>query len=74
VQALTDETALEVPGIGVAIIDAAIQEMVTILLPTKSLQRVKQCLRNEARKHASIDMGVRTCLMPIIRINLQVIP
>jgi len=71
-QALTDIAVLGVQGIGVAIIDAAIQEMVTILLPTKILQRVKQCLRREARK--PIDMGVRTHLMHIIRINSQEIP
>ena len=71
-QALTDITVLDLQGLGVAIVDAAIQEMVTILFPAKILQRVKQCLRREARK--PIDMGVRTYLLHIIRINLQEIP
>jgi len=71
-QALTDITALDLQGLGVAIVDAAIQEMVTVLLPTKILQRVKRYFRREARK--PIDMGIRTYLMHIIRINSQEIP
>jgi len=68
-QALTDETVLAVPGLGTAITDTAIQEMVTVLLPTKILQRVKRYLRREARK--PVDMGIRTYLMHIVRINSQ---
>jgi len=68
-QALTDETVLALPGLGTAITDTAIQEMVTVLLPTKILQRVKRHLRREARK--PVDMGIRTYLMHIIRINSQ---
>jgi len=71
-QALADDTTLGVAGIGIAIIDAALQELATILLPTKILQRVKRYLRREARK--PVDMGVRTHLMHIIRINSQEIP
>jgi len=71
-QALTDITVLDLQALGVAIVDAAIQEMVTVLLPTKILQRVKWYLRHEARK--PIDMGIRTYLMHIICINSQEIP
>jgi len=58
VQALTDITVLDLQAPGVAIINAAIQDMVTVLLPTKIPQRVKLCLRREARK--PVDMGIRT--------------
>jgi len=68
-QALTDITIPDLQALGVAIIDAAIQDMVTVLLPTKILQCVKRYLRREARK--PIDMGIRTYLMHIIRINSQ---
>jgi len=68
-QALTDITILDLQGLGVAIVEAAIQDMVTVLLPTKILQRVKRYLRREARK--PIDMGIRTYLIHIIRINSQ---
>jgi len=71
-QALTDKTVLGVAGIGIAIIDAALQELATILLPNKILQRVKRYVRREAKKPA--DMGVKTYLMNIMRINLQQIP
>ena len=68
-QALTDITVLDLQALGVAIIDAVIQDMVAVLLPTKILQRVQRYLRREARK--PIDMGIRTYRMHIIRINSQ---
>jgi len=71
-QALSNDTALGVPGVGIAIIDAALQELATILLPTKIVQCVKRHLRREARK--PVDMGVKTYLMHIICINSQEIP
>jgi len=70
-QALTDETVLAQNG-GIAIITTALNGMMTILLPTKILQRVKRYLRREARK--PVDMPVREYLMHIIRINTQEIP
>jgi len=73
-QALGDHTVLGVAGIGilVAIIDAALQEPAGILLPNKILQRVKRYLRREARK--PVDMGIKTHLMHVIRIDNQEIP
>jgi len=70
-QALTNETVLAQNG-GLQIITTALNGMMTLLLPNKILQRVKRCLRREARK--PIDMPVRECLMHIIRINTQEIP
>jgi len=70
-QALTDETVLA-QNVGIGIVAAALRQQATILLPTKILQRVKRCLRWEARK--LIEMGVRECLMHILRIDLQEIP
>jgi len=66
-QALTDITVLDLQALGAAVVDAAIHDMVAVLLPTKILQRVKRHLRREARK--PIDMGIRTYLIHIIRIN-----
>ena len=65
VRALTDITVLDLQPLGVAVVDAAIQDMVTVLLPTKIPQHVKRHLRREARK--PVDMGIRTYLMHIIR-------
>jgi len=70
-QALNDETVLAQNG-GLPIIATALNGMMTILLPTKVLQRVKRYLRREARK--PVDMPVREYLMHIIRINTQEIP
>jgi len=70
--ALTDATVLAVPGSGIGIIDNALQELVTILLPNKILQRVKRYLRREARK--PVDMSVKAYMMHIIRINHQELP
>jgi len=69
VQALTDITVLDLQALGAAVVDAVIQDMVAVLFPTKILQRVNRHLRREARK--PVDMGIRTCLMHIIRINSQ---
>ena len=71
-QALTNETALAIANIGTGIVAAALQELATVLLPTKIPQGVKRYLRREAR--TPLDMGVRTCLMHVIRINMQEIP
>jgi len=71
-QALTDDTVLGVAGIGIAIINAALQELAGILLPNKVLQRVKRYLGHDARK--PIDMGTKTYLMHILHINTQEIP
>jgi len=70
-QALTNETVLAQNG-GLAIITTALNGMMTILLPNKTLQRVKRYLRREARK--PVDVPVRECLMHIICINTQEIP
>jgi len=68
-QALTDITVLDLQALGAAIVDAAVHDMVAVLLSTKILQleRVKQHLRRKVRK--PIDMGIRTYLMHTIRIN-----
>jgi len=71
VQALTNETVLAQNG-GLAIITTALNGMMTVLLPNKTLQRVKRHLRREARK--PVDMPVREHLMHIIRIETQEIP
>jgi len=70
-QALTNETVLA-QNVGNGIVATARQQLLTILLPTKILQRVKRCLRREARK--PVEMGVREHLMRILRINSQDIP
>jgi len=70
-QALTNETVLA-QNVGTGIVATALRQLATILLPTKILQRVKRCLRQEARK--PVDMGVRECHMHILRINTQEIP
>ena len=70
-QALTNETVLA-QNVGTGIVTTALQQLATILLPTKILQRVKHYLRWEARK--PVDMGVREYLMHILRINTQEIP
>jgi len=70
-QALKNESVLA-QNVGNGIVATALQQLATILLPTKILQRVKRYLRREARK--PIDMGVRECLMHILRINSQEIP
>jgi len=62
-QALTNETVLA-QSVGNRIVATALQQLATILLPTKILQRVKRHLRQEARK--PVDMGVRECLMHIL--------
>ena len=54
-QALTSIAALDPQGLEAAIVDAAIQEMVKVLLPVKIPQRVKRHLRGEARK--PVDMA-----------------
>jgi len=71
VQALTDETILA-QNVGIGIVTTALRQLATTLLPTKILQRVKRYLRREAKK--PIEMGVRECLIHILRINLQEIP
>ena len=68
-QALTDITVLDLQALGAPVIDAAVQDVVAVLLPTKILKRVKRHLRREAMK--PIDMGIRTCLMHVIRIDSQ---
>jgi len=70
-QALTNETVLAQNN-GIGIVNSALQQLSTILLPTKILQRVKRYLRREVRK--PIDMGLREHLMHILCINLQEIP
>jgi len=70
--ALTDTTVLGVAGSGIGIINSAVQEIVTVLLPNKILQRVKRYLRREARK--PLDMTVKAYMMHIIRINHQELP
>jgi len=70
-QTLTDETMLA-QNVGIGIVATALRELPTVLLPAKILQRVKRCLRREARK--PIEMGVRECRMYILCINLQEIP
>jgi len=70
-KAPTDETVLA-QNVRIGIVTAALRQLATVLLPTKILQRVKSHLRREARK--PIEMGVRECLMHILRINLQEIP
>jgi len=67
-QALTDATVLA-QNSGIGIVTTALWQLANILLPTKILQRVKRYLRREARK--PIEMGVRECLMHILRINSQ---
>jgi len=69
VQALTDIMVLDLQALGAPVIDAAVQDVVAVLLPTKILKRVKRHLRREAMK--PIDMGIRTCLMHVIRIDSQ---
>jgi len=44
-QALTNDTAFTVAGIGTGIVAAALQELAAVLLPAKILQRVKRHLR-----------------------------
>jgi len=70
-QALTDETVLAQAN-GLAMVQTALNGMVTMLLPNKILQRVKRYLRREARK--PVDMTVREYLMHLLRINAQEIP
>jgi len=70
-QALNNETVLAQNG-GLGNVTTALNGMMTILLPTKALQRVKRYLRREARK--LVDMSVREYLMHVIRINTQEIP
>jgi len=70
-QALNNETVLA-QNRGLAIIATALNGMMTVLLPNKILQRVKRCLRREARK--PVDMPAREHLMHIIRINTHEIP
>ena len=57
---------------GNTVIGQAMQELLTALLPNKILQRVKRYLRREARK--PVDMGVKTYLMHLMRINAEEIP
>jgi len=71
VQALTNKTVLAQPD-NIQNVTAALRQLASILLPTKILQRVKRCLRREARK--PVEMGVRECLMHILRISSQEIP
>jgi len=71
VQALTDETVLAQAN-GLAMIQLALNGMVTVLLPNKILQRAKRCLRREARK--PVDMTVREHLMHTLHINAMEIP
>jgi len=71
-QALTNKIALAVAGIGTCIVTAALQDLAVVLFPTKILQRVKRCLRREARK--PVDMPARFYLLHVIRINMQEIP
>jgi len=70
-QALTNETGLAQNG-GLAIITAALNGLMTALLPNKIWQRVERCLRHEARK--PVDLSVREHLMHIICIDTQEIP
>jgi len=53
---------------GQQVVIDSLNEVVKILLPNKTLQRVKQYLRREARK--PMDMGVKQHIMHIYRINL----
>jgi len=71
-QSLTNETVLAIADIRTGIVATALQQLATVSLPTKIQQRVKRCFRREARK--PFDMGVRECLMHIIRIDTQEIP
>jgi len=64
--ALNDDTALGVAGIEVS------ARASWHFAPQQILQCVKCYLRHEARK--PIDMGIKTYLMHIIRINMQEIP
>jgi len=70
--ALTDDTVLGLAGIGIGIVKTALQELASILLPNKILQRVKRYLRREARK--PVDMSVKAHLMHVIHIDNQEIP
>ena len=54
IQALTNETVLAIADVGTCIITAALQQLATVLLSAKILQRVKCCLRQEARKPVDI--------------------
>lgn len=54
---------------GQQVVIDSLNEVVKILLPNKTLQRVKQYLRREARK--PMDMGVKQYIMHIYRINTE---
>jgi len=54
---------------GPEVIEDSLNEVVKNLLPNKTLQCVKRCLRREARK--PIDMGAKQCIMHICRINTE---
>jgi len=62
-QGLDKKTIHGVNVIRTAIVTAAPQELTIVMFPNKISQRVKRCLRREARK--PLDMGVKTCLMHI---------
>jgi len=47
----------------------SLNEVVKNLLPNKTLQHVKQCLRREARK--PVDVGVKQHIMHVCRINTK---
>jgi hypothetical protein len=70
--AATQETYLAAAGDGAFVVTTALNEMMTSLLPTKALQRVKRHLRREARK--PIDMNVKSYFMHLSRINNEEIP
>jgi len=54
---------------GPGVVKDSLNEVVKNLLPNKTLQRVKRCLRREARK--PLDMGVKQHIMHIYRINTE---
>jgi len=54
---------------GPQVVKDSLNKVVKNLLPNKTLQRVKQCLRCEARK--PVDMGVKQCIMHVCRIDTK---
>jgi len=57
-QALDNKSVLGVNGIVTVVVTAVLQELAAFLLPNKIPQRVKRCLRREARKPT--NMGAKT--------------
>jgi len=54
---------------GPEVVKDSLNEVVKNLLPNKTLQRVKRCLRREARK--PLDVGVKQYIMHVYRINTE---